>query len=902
MANVYVVHCLASFLDLRSAVSNSPSFSDLGRAPFGTARALCFFAHLQAMTFSVNKLLHDRLEHGMPHWWNMQYRIMVKRQRFGTAPITQPGVQREQLRLALRQLETAAPDSGEPSSQEGAAVPLQNVQRELVRANTQHFHELRAQQAMESLLKTVSMVPAQDMACSDSAYHLQPIVPRAGGGAAAGEAAVGGATAPAAAKQHALHRAHDSSTEYDGLVDKPHPFLAQASRRLRNMNMLEVYRALSKYLPAADKPKATASTSNEDGAEEGGPDAEVAHNPTQTISISPSASAKSSQTMGPSELRKLLQQHVERTSVRVRHSRYFLAELPQLKRELRDGESRRLWYDLFILGFMDAAVPLSIAWALLWFPGALQSTLDAGFGPSEAWWVPAIPFMVMCLVSMATFAHGLWCMLHDPLWLAGGESLFKYKEQHFQNFLQDCPPVPAALSDLNLSEELQQDVGVSLNIVAALMLGVRKPAAPFTRQTVRWREARMGFFERLWCAAPSWTTAARHYRWAPVGRDVAGVLFHTSCTHMAADKLGHLADLPAGAEGRQRLATKDALEAHAQSTINGQARSATVRLMVVSIVSAFCLFLACLLLTLRLTGRIELQHMRAFAPLLLAFAGTLDIPLCRARISVFDLMGGAYGSKAYSNYETVCLPGICGLGALPVAVYVAAVLGAVALGENLPTNSGFYGGSSVLLFLGGVIPGFPTVCFTALLLAKYTCRAAWLLVCCCPNLRAGRDLNFVADDDVEVVAGQWFAQVVWRLVHLQFLTVLVLMGLVGISTAMSQQAEDSKVGSPLHFVFILCRVLAGWICVGVVAEAVMRCRRNTVVTQADREGAFTRPGAVCGPPQVHTCLNSSPCACSCLCGARDGPIGLSAFQKDMLVLDSYEEWLTHELEQLRPTS
>ncbi len=84
----------------------------------------------------------------------MQYRVLIKGQRFGTEPISKPGVQRNELKRALKALQISPAASG--ANGEDAEGSVQSIQQQLVRANTQHFHELRARQAMQELLATVS--------------------------------------------------------------------------------------------------------------------------------------------------------------------------------------------------------------------------------------------------------------------------------------------------------------------------------------------------------------------------------------------------------------------------------------------------------------------------------------------------------------------------------------------------------------------------------------------------------------------------------------------------------------------------------------------------------------------------------------------------------------------------
>ncbi len=88
----------------------------------------------------------------MPYWWHMQYRVLVRGQRFGTEPIFKPGVQREELKRMLKSALPAQQD-GEQKQEPDSLLP--SVQDQLVRSNTQHFHELRAHQAMQQLLSTV---------------------------------------------------------------------------------------------------------------------------------------------------------------------------------------------------------------------------------------------------------------------------------------------------------------------------------------------------------------------------------------------------------------------------------------------------------------------------------------------------------------------------------------------------------------------------------------------------------------------------------------------------------------------------------------------------------------------------------------------------------------------------
>lgn len=254
------------------------------------------------------------------------------------------------------------------------------------------------------------------------------------------------------------------------------------------------------------------------------------------------------------------------------------------------------------------------------------------------------------------------------------------------------------------------------------------------------------------------------------------------------------------------------------------------------------MLVSALLLTLRLTGAAELSSVRIAAPLLLAFSGTVDIPCCRARIAS-ALLGEVYGSAAYKNYEGVCLPGVCGLGLFPMLVYVALVLGAIGLFETLPSTSAFYSNASVLLFVAGIFPGFPTVLSSMLLGVKYLAKLMVMIACCCPALRNGEEIRFWEVDDFEVVPGQWRGQVIWRLIFLQVLTVMVLMGAITVGTAVSSSSRSTAPGSPLHFLFSLCLAMAVWVALGAVVEMLMRCRRNTVLVLEDREGPFCKPGA-----------------------------------------------------------
>lgn len=103
---------------------------------------------------------------GMPHWWHMQYRIFVKGQRFGTAPITQPGVQRQELQKALQLLGKKHPEGSGSEGASGDNDSVRRVQHELLRANTQHFHEIRAQRAMDELLSKVSASRLKQLAAA----------------------------------------------------------------------------------------------------------------------------------------------------------------------------------------------------------------------------------------------------------------------------------------------------------------------------------------------------------------------------------------------------------------------------------------------------------------------------------------------------------------------------------------------------------------------------------------------------------------------------------------------------------------------------------------------------------------------------------------------------------------
>ncbi len=704
-------------------------------------------------------------------------------------------------------------------------------------------------------------------------------------------------------------------------------FGRSVSRNLKNMNMVDVYRAVSRMLGSPNPETQAGPTTAvlEPDELEGGPEPaahvdanDVANVPPLTSSsASPSKALTSAQgsainpySMGTAELQALLRAHIRATSSQVRHGRNFLQMIPQLRQEIHAGVQKREHYELFLLGCMDPAVPLAIAWALGWLPSALEATVRGNFAPNAIWWVPAAPFLIVCLFSAATFTHGLWCMLHDPLWLAGGESILHCNEQPMPQVLQDCPPLPGSVAELDLAQDLRGDPRVTLDIVAALVFGVHKPGCawvPLQGATP------VGIQERItpkrsWLGQcsfgpPRRTESASWYRWSPVGHDTIGLLFHSACTFLAADRLWHPAD-------RQQLAAAQAqarpsqqrLTEHGNAVFRGTVRSASAGLIVVSIASCVCLSILTLLLTLRLTGVIELASMRIVAPLLVAFSATLDIPCCRGCIGASLASHPQLRSNAYRNYETLCLPGFCGFAALPIFLYVSGVLGLVALGDNVGPDSGFLVGIAVLNLVAAITAASMIALATVFFMLRYILRAVWVVAHRCTAEEGGNPpLQFLFEDDFRTIAGQWRAQVVWRLVHVQFLAVMILIAVFATGVVLSVGSAESSPGTSLHFLHITCWLTASWTMLGAVVESALRCRRASLKLEADPEGAFARPGQLCGPAWFRRALTSSPCSCRGLCAVTDAQgVGMSQIQKDLAVLDAYHSWLTAKMERLRP--
>ena len=63
-------------------------------------------------------------------------------------------------------------------------------------------------------------------------------------------------------------------------------------------------------------------------------------------------------------------------------------------------------------------------------------------------------------------------------------------------------------------------------------------------------------------------------------------------------------------------------------------------------------------------------------------------------------------------------------------------------------------------------------------------------------------------------------------------------------------------------------------------------------------GAVLQAGRTARSASLHACLGwcPRPCICLELCGERHGGLGLSAVDKDMIVLEAYGKWLEAELE------